>query len=222
MEESLFKKNILKAFLLAVFANIIILVVLTQLIEGEFNSPEDKLIQGITIKNVKLRPEIPEPEEIREKEPEQKKEEIVKPKPEKLYTKNQKFDFEMPSFELNPNLKATGFSIPLNRLTFADHSKDQMISFDELDKIPVPRYKKPPVYPYRAKRMGIEGEVSISFVVHRDGSVSDIKILKAKPEGIFEQSVMDAVSSWKYSPGELMGENVKTLVRTNIVFKLEE
>ncbi|MDY0361053.1 MAG: energy transducer TonB [Desulforegulaceae bacterium] len=222
MEEKIFNQNILKGLLLAVFANIIILIILTQLIEGKMNSPEDKLFTGVMIQNVKLRPEVPKPEEIEKKEPEnEEKKEVVKPQNNKLYTPNKQFEFEMPSFDLNLNLKSTGFSVPINQLS-STHSAGSMISLDELDKIPVPKFKKPPVYPYRAKRMGIEGEVSISFIVHENGMVSDIKILKANPEGVFEQSVIDAVSSWKYSPGELMGENVKTLVTTNVVFKLEE
>lgn len=222
MEEKFFNQNILKGFLLAVFANAIILIILTQLIEGKLATPQDKLFSGIMIKNVKLKPEVPKPEEIEKKQPEpEKKNEVVKPQNQKIYTNMKKFEFEIPSFDLNPNIQSTGFSVPLNQLS-STHSAGSMVSLDELDKIPVPKFKKPPVYPYRAKRMGIEGEVSISFIVHENGMISDIKILKANPEGIFEQSVIDAVSSWKYLPGELMGENVKTLVTTNVVFKLEE
>jgi len=46
--------------------------------------------------------------------------------------------------------------------------------------------------------------------------------VEANPPGFFEEAVLDAVSTWKYAPGELMGRKVKTLVTTSVVFKLEK
>ncbi len=91
----------------------------------------------------------------------------------------------------------------------------------KLDIIPAPSFKRQPRYPYRAKRMGIEGSVKIRFLVDKEGYVSNITIVEAEPPGIFEQAVLDAVSTWKYTPGELMGHKVKAWVSTTVIFKLE-
>jgi protein TonB len=213
-----------KGSLLAVFANIIIFVILTRLIEGNIREGEKNIIHAVNITDVRLQPDIPKPEDPEPKEPEPpKKEEPITPQKEKIFANRQKPEFEMPDINLNPALKDTGFSMPAMSSDSVPQKlgPDGITAMDDLDKIPVPKYKKPPVYPHRAKRMGIEGQVSISFIVHKNGSISDITILKAEPEGVFEQSVMEAVSSWEYSPGELMGENVKTLVSTVVIFKLE-
>ena len=69
--------------------------------------------------------------------------------------------------------------------------------------------------------MGLEGEVKIQFIVAPTGHVSDIVILEANPPDIFDQAVYDAVSSWRYSPGELAGPRVTCRVTTSVIFKME-
>ena len=92
---------------------------------------------------------------------------------------------------------------------------------NQVDTIPAPTYKRAPQYPYRARRMGLEGEVKIQFIVDPTGQVSDIVILEADPPDIFDQAVHDAVSSWRYSPGELAGQRVTCRVTTSVIFKME-
>ncbi|MCG8685828.1 MAG: TonB family protein [Desulfobacterales bacterium] len=79
----------------------------------------------------------------------------------------------------------------------------------------------PPVYPFRAKARGIEGWVSVGFTVTEQGLVDDIKVLEADPGGIFDQSVIQCLSSWRFTPGRIGGELVKTRVQTRILFELD-
>ena len=57
-----------------------------------------------------------------------------------------------------------------------------------------------PSYPQEALRSGTAGEVTVSFTVNSDGSVSNIDVVSAKPRGVFERNVQAAVRRWKYQP----------------------
>ncbi len=76
-------------------------------------------------------------------------------------------------------------------------------------------------YPYRAQRLQIEGVVKVRFTVLQDGSVRDVQILSATPEGIFEEAVMQAVPRWKYEPGLVGGKPVVWTNITEVIFALD-
>lgn len=57
-----------------------------------------------------------------------------------------------------------------------------------------------PMYPPDARRMRTSGEVTVSFTVNADGSVSNVDILSARPRGVFERSVQSAVRKWRFQP----------------------
>lgn len=58
-----------------------------------------------------------------------------------------------------------------------------------------------PQYPIRALQQGIQGSVTLSFTVQTDGSVSDPRVMSAKPRrGIFDDAAMRAVLRWKFKP----------------------
>jgi len=97
-----------------------------------------------------------------------------------------------------------------------------IFNLQDLDRAPVLSHQIPPQYPYRARRMNISGEVRIQFEVGRDGSVSQIEILESAPPGVFDDAVLAAVSRWRFQPGELMGDAVRTRMTRTIVFNLEE
>ncbi len=68
---------------------------------------------------------------------------------------------------------------------------------------------------------GIEGEVQVQFLVTAQGTVQDIEILAAEPEKVFEKSVIDCVSRWRFQPGRVQGIPVAALAQTTIRFQLE-
>jgi TonB family protein len=59
-----------------------------------------------------------------------------------------------------------------------------------------------PTYPEQAMRAGISGEVTVAFTVNADGDVSKVRIVSAKPRGVFDRSVLNAVAHWKFQPPE--------------------
>lgn len=59
-----------------------------------------------------------------------------------------------------------------------------------------------PRYPPSARRKGIEGRVLVGFYVDSRGKTRDISILEADPPGIFDESVLKAVASWRFEAGK--------------------
>ncbi len=226
MESPVYKKFFPVGFILSFFANILIIVALTQLIRFSSETEEKTFYRSVEIADFK--PSTPVKKKIIEKKKEeiQKKEKkIIKHKTKQFLSETMDLNMDLPDVELNPNIKGSNFSIPamqpVGEVT-PQFDSSKVFDMNNLDIAPVQKFKRNPVYPYRAKRLGIEGEVSISFIVDQNGKVSNIKILKAVPEKIFDKSVLDAVSSWEYAPGELGGQHVRTRVTTKIVFDLED
>lgn len=75
-------------------------------------------------------------------------------------------------------------------------------------------------YPRLAKRQGIEGRVITQFVVDKDGSLTDIKILKGIGGGCDEEAIRVLQAAAKWSPGKQRGRPVKVRMIIPIVFQL--
>lgn len=61
-----------------------------------------------------------------------------------------------------------------------------------------------PVYPERAKKLGISGFVKVYMVIDVYGNVTNLKTLSVDPPGYgFETEVLKAVRSWKFEPAKL-------------------
>ena len=56
-----------------------------------------------------------------------------------------------------------------------------------------------PVYPERARTSGIEGNVELEYAIAGDGSVRDIRVLRAQPEGVFDAAAQTALSLWQFA-----------------------
>ena len=90
----------------------------------------------------------------------------------------------------------------------------------ELDQPPQAVVKEPPSYPYKARERGVEGSVQVKMLVQKDGSVGDVKILDARPKGVFDQAVYSALAQWRFNPGKIAGKAVMAWVVTTIHFDL--
>ena len=74
-------------------------------------------------------------------------------------------------------------------------------------------------YTEDARRANIEGEVVLEIVVRRDGSVSDVKLLKGLGSGLNERAVA-AVRQWRFAPATRLGQAVDVVVEVAVEFKL--
>lgn len=143
----------------------------------------------------------------------------TKPRENKLITR-----LKLP-FEINPRLPSGPTTLELPVMDAGPISVDlgpgNIFSVGQLDAPLTILARIPPLYPLRAKRRGIEGWVKVKFLVDETGNVSEIKIIDARPSGIFEKSVERCVSGWRFKPGTVGGMPVKTTVETTIRFELE-
>lgn len=90
-----------------------------------------------------------------------------------------------------------------------------------MDRDPMVAARVPPIYPYFARRRGIEGWVKVRFLVDETGQVERTEIVKAEPSGVFEQAVKRSVSRWRFRPGLRDGKPARAWIETTIRFKLE-
>ena len=84
----------------------------------------------------------------------------------------------------------------------------------------VPLVRIDPEYPARARQRGIEGWVEFEYTVTPQGTVSEVRILRAQPQGIFEQSVERAVRRWRFNPATEKGVPVSRTQRLRHRFEL--
>jgi protein TonB len=76
-------------------------------------------------------------------------------------------------------------------------------------------------YPAQARRMGVEGKVFVEFVVNRDGSIQDVKVVKGIGAGCDEEAVRVVASAPPWNPGKQRGKPVRSRFVVPITFKLQ-
>ena len=62
----------------------------------------------------------------------------------------------------------------------------------------VPYLRLQPEYPARALKRGLEGYVDLAFDITAAGATSNIRVVEAQPEGVFERAAIRALEKWKY------------------------
>jgi TonB family protein len=81
-------------------------------------------------------------------------------------------------------------------------------------------HKVPPVYPVEAKQHKIQGTVTLSVVINKDGSPENIKVTGGPNE--LQQSALDAVRQWRWQTYLLNGDPIEVLTTINIVYQLAD
>ena len=79
-------------------------------------------------------------------------------------------------------------------------------------------HKVDPVYPELAKRARVSGIVLLQVTVSEQGNVKEIKLIRGHP--LLNQSALDAVGQWRYSPTLLNGEPVEVIATVTVNFVL--
>lgn len=77
-------------------------------------------------------------------------------------------------------------------------------------------------YPKEAKDKGIEGNVFISFIVDKDGSLSDFEVVRGPGGGLAEEALRVYMESPNWTPGKQRGKAVKTRMQARVSFRLDE
>ncbi len=75
-------------------------------------------------------------------------------------------------------------------------------------------------YPSQARRMMVEGKVYVQFVVERDGSLTDIKVVKGIGAGCDEEAERVVKDAKRWKAGKQRGRPVRQRMVIPIIFKL--
>ena len=76
-------------------------------------------------------------------------------------------------------------------------------------------------YPEEAKDKEIQGRVFVSFVIEKDGSVNEVKVLRGIGGGCDEEAVRVIKAMPKWTPGKMKGQPVRVSYQIPINFKLD-
>jgi TonB family protein len=75
-------------------------------------------------------------------------------------------------------------------------------------------------YPRKARWKGIEGVVFLKFTVEKDGTISNVNVVKGIGSGCDEEAVRVLSSAPKWKPFEMRGRPVRSTFNLAIIFKL--
>ena len=76
-------------------------------------------------------------------------------------------------------------------------------------------------YPVVAQENGVQGKVIISFVVERDGSISDVKVARSVDPSLDREAQRVVKSMPKWTPGKQNGQTVRVKYTVPVVFRLQ-
>lgn len=76
-------------------------------------------------------------------------------------------------------------------------------------------------YPVDAEKNGVQGRVICSYVVERDGSLSDIRVVKSVEPSLDKEAVRVIKSMPKWTPGKANGHNVRVKYTVPVQFRLQ-
>ncbi len=88
-------------------------------------------------------------------------------------------------------------------------------------KPPRPLHQEAPVYPQELREAGTAGTVVLEVVVKSDGSVGETSVLESDHPA-FSTAAVEAVSKWRFQPGERNGKPVDTRIKIPIPFKFKK
>ena len=118
-------------------------------------------------------------------------------------------------------LNRSAITIPVNRLAGFGRGISNLFSIGDLDQQPVHRVRNPPNYPYDMRRAGINGSVTIEFIINTEGDVIQTQVIKSTHRE-FEMPALQAVQKWKFKPGRKGGRVVNVRVSQTLEFNATE
>ena len=81
---------------------------------------------------------------------------------------------------------------------------------------------KPPIYPPRCLRLGIEGTVRLRVLVGEDGRPQDAAVRTSSGDAGLDQAALDAVREWRFEPAKRDGVPMRAWCIVPITFSLAD
>lgn len=76
-------------------------------------------------------------------------------------------------------------------------------------------------YPNVAQENGVQGRVTVQFVVEKDGSISDVHVLRGVDPSLDKEAVRVVKSMPRWTPGKQNGITVRVNYRVPVLFRLQ-
>ena len=77
-------------------------------------------------------------------------------------------------------------------------------------------------YPAEAEKAGKQGRVVVQFVINKDGSISDAKVVKSVDKTLDEEALRVVNAMPKWTPGKQNGKDVRVKFTMPVTFKLNK
>ena len=100
------------------------------------------------------------------------------------------------------------------------NSGASVMTEDLVDVAPKPKSRGAFKYPASAKKKGIKGYVVLSLLIDENGRVDQVQVLESSPQGVFDESALNGINSWRFEPAKYEGKKVKVWAKQKIRFDL--
>ena len=164
--------------------------------------------------------------------PEIKKDDEVKPEDEiKSQDDLSKTNTAIGTFDVKGNDEAEGEVLKAKEVVVDEKPKEEETKvFDVVEQMPsfpggdaeLMKYLSTHIkYPVVAEENGIQGRVIATFVVERDGSISDVKVIKSVDPSLDKEAIRVLKSMPKWIPGKQNGSAVRVKYTVPVTFRLQ-
>ena len=164
--------------------------------------------------------------------PEIKKDDEVKPEDElKSQDELSKTNTAIGSFDVKGNDEAAGEVLKAKEVIADEKPKEEETKvFDVVEQMPqfpggnaalFEYLSKHIKYPVIAEENGIQGRVIVTFVVERDGSITDVKVVKSVDPSLDKEAQRVVKSMPRWIPGKQNGSAVRVKYTVPVTFRLQ-
>lgn len=92
----------------------------------------------------------------------------------------------------------------------------------QVDVHPTALYPIKPDYPDKGAERGVEGNVVLLLLIDEAGTVKEVTVMEANPEGVFEESALAAFRDARFAPAKKNGRAVKCRVVIRVSYELND
>jgi protein TonB len=164
--------------------------------------------------------------------PEIKKDDEVQPEDEiKSQDDLSKTNTAIGTFDVKGNDEAEGEVLKAKEVVVDEKPKEEETKvFDVVEQMPsfpggdaeLMKFLSTHIkYPVVAEENGIQGRVIATFVVERDGSISDVKVVKSVDPSLDKEATRVVKSMPKWQPGKQNGSAVRVKYTVPVTFRLQ-
>jgi protein TonB len=150
-----------------------------------------------------------------------------KPKPRRTRTDAPK---RAPAPNLSSSISDVAIDMPgfdgsqlgaLSEEILGQTSKKMVMDENSVDEPPKPVSRvAPDEYPPKARKAGISGFVTMNLLIGTSGEVERVKVLDAKPVGVFEDVAVATIRRWRFEPAIYQTEHVRVWAKQTMRFRL--